>query len=104
MPRECKSLPPSEGSLVGRSARVTAGTDRQLAENLHRTDPRPNRLNSHNHPFELIRECHCFNYMSIARILLLGLIGRVTQCRENCKPLIPNEERPSRCARKRPLN
>src|ERR1700756_2856603 len=93
----------SEGSPVGRSARVTAVTDRAVGGEPPPNRFRPNRSNSHNRPFELIRECHCFNYMSIARILVLGLMSRVKRCRENCKSLIPKEEHPSRCARKRPL-
>ena len=44
------------------------------------------------------------NYMSIARIVLLGLIDWVKRCREDCKSLIPKDERPNRYVRERLLN
>jgi hypothetical protein len=37
--------------------------------------PPPDRSISHNRTFELVREC--LNYMSIARIVLLGLVDEV---------------------------
>jgi len=62
------------GALVGLWGRRTTRTDHLWGDSAPR-QPRPDRSISYNRTFELIREC--LNYMSIARIVLLGLVDEV---------------------------